>query len=557
MTTGSDMTTGSTTATPRAYRPAHEAARPGATAYLGTGPLLRLAWRRDRVLIPICVAALAALSVGSAQATLALYPTPEAAQEGLGSILANPAVSAMYGPIVTNRDGMAVFKTVMMGALFVGILAHALVRRHTRTEEEEGRLELVGAGVVGRRAPLTAAVLIALAATTAAALISTIGLAALGLDLVGSVAFGLSWFIAGAVMTGVAAVAAQLTTTSRAAGAVGLSTLAVMFVLRAIGDTQPDVQFLSWLSPFGWVGEVRPYGDNRLWLLIPTLGLLAVCLAAAVMLLERRDLGAGLLPDRPGPSQGRGLRSPLALAWRTDRGTTLGWAVGYAVLAVVVGSLAASVGEMMQEPQVADMLAKMGGSVGTITDIYLATELRFAAAGAAAAGIMLANRLAVEERLGRADQVLATAAGRAKVYAARVLLAWGLPVVLLTLLGLLVATSAAQAGVTDVTVPNMLGAALAALPATWLIIAIALAAYGIGHRFTAPVGWAALAVALVLGEFGPLLDLPSWLVALSPLDHLSPLPGGVLEVLPTVVMTVLAALLTGFGLMALRRRDVG
>ena len=134
------------------------------SAYTGTGQLLRLAWRRDRLLIPVTVATLTALSVGSAQATRALYPTDQAAVEGLGGILSNPAVSAMYGPVVVNRGGLSVFKTVMLGAVFLGILTHALVRRHTRVEEEDGRFELIGAGVVGRRAPLTAAVVLALLA---------------------------------------------------------------------------------------------------------------------------------------------------------------------------------------------------------------------------------------------------------------------------------------------------------------------------------------------------------------------------------------------------------
>ena len=55
----------------------------------GTGTLLRLAWRRDRVLIPVSLLALTALSVGSGQATLALYPDEASARNGLGSVLAN------------------------------------------------------------------------------------------------------------------------------------------------------------------------------------------------------------------------------------------------------------------------------------------------------------------------------------------------------------------------------------------------------------------------------------------------------------------------------------
>ena len=56
-------------------RPAEDVrGRGGMSSLTGTGTLLRLAWRRDRVLIPATLLALTALSVGSAQATLALYP---------------------------------------------------------------------------------------------------------------------------------------------------------------------------------------------------------------------------------------------------------------------------------------------------------------------------------------------------------------------------------------------------------------------------------------------------------------------------------------------------
>ena len=121
----------------------------------GTGTLLRLAARRDRVLIPVSALALTALSVGSAQATVALYTDPETAMAELGPVLNAPSTMAMYGPATTtNLEGLSVFKTLLMGAVFVGLLAFAVVRRHTRVEEEDGRLELLGAGVVGRQAGL-------------------------------------------------------------------------------------------------------------------------------------------------------------------------------------------------------------------------------------------------------------------------------------------------------------------------------------------------------------------------------------------------------------------
>ena len=131
--------------------------------------LLRLAWRRDRILIPSSVLGLVVLSVGSAQATLALYPTDESASAGLASVVSNPSVIALYGPVGSSTaDALAVFKTVMMGAFLTAVLAFVVVRRHTRTEEDEGRLELLGSGVVGRWSALAAAVTLGTGAVVAA-----------------------------------------------------------------------------------------------------------------------------------------------------------------------------------------------------------------------------------------------------------------------------------------------------------------------------------------------------------------------------------------------------
>ena len=185
----------------------------------GFRELHRLAWRRDRIIVPASVIGLVVLAVGSAQATLALYPDDASAAQGLAEIVSNPAVLAMYGPIsAASADALAVFKTVMMGAVLISILGLVVVRRHTRTEEEEGRLELVGAGAVGRWAPLAAATTVALVAVVAASVLSAAGLASLGMDPAGSVAFGVSWLTAGLAQIGVTALAVQLASTTRGAG---------------------------------------------------------------------------------------------------------------------------------------------------------------------------------------------------------------------------------------------------------------------------------------------------------------------------------------------------
>ena len=126
-----------------------------------TGALVRLALRRDRVILPVCVAVFVIMVATSASATADLYRTrrhacrpPRPQQDPVSRGAVRPHL---------RRDSLgavAMLKMGGIGAIVVAVLALFLVVRHTRAEEETGRLELVGAAVVGRCAPLTAALLV-------------------------------------------------------------------------------------------------------------------------------------------------------------------------------------------------------------------------------------------------------------------------------------------------------------------------------------------------------------------------------------------------------------
>ena len=381
------------------------------TRLAGFSHLLALAWRRDRILIPSSVLGLVVLAVGSAQATLALYPTDEAATTGLAGVLSNPSVLALYGPVAAQTaDALAVFKTLMMGAFLTAVLGFVVVRRHTRTEEDEGRLELLGAGVVGRWSALAAAVTLGTIAVVAASVLTGAGLAALGMDVTGSIAFAVAWMTAGLAMIGVSAVAVQLASTTRGAAGLGFGFLGAMFALRAIADSADPgslVHALGWLSPLGWTGHVEVYGANHTWVLLLGVLALVVGVAVALAVLDRRDLGAGVIPARSGPRRaGSLLAGPLSLVTRLARGTIIGWTIGMVLGGVVVGSLLGSVAEMVSDPGIQDLLEKLGGTTGSIEDVYVATEIHFVAVAVAAAGIALVLRLVGSERSGLGEVVL-------------------------------------------------------------------------------------------------------------------------------------------------------
>ena len=326
-----------------------------------------------------------------------------------------------------------------------------------------------------------------------------------------------------------------------------------------MGDTaaaDSPARFLSWITPLGWGVKVSPFGENRYWIAVLGVALYAALVVVAFALLDRRDLGAGVLPSRAGHERSS-IASPGALTLRLARATLVGWVVAYLVLGLVLGSIAGSVETFVDSPQIADMLKAMGGAAGSVTDLFFSTELHFAAVGASALAIALITRMHTEESTGHLEALRATPVRR---------VAWSLGHVVLAVLAtaVVLVVSATVAGVVhgadagDIggTVSRLVGAALSTLPAVWVAMAVALLLYGALPRFTG-LAWAALILFLLLGEFGDLLDLPGWLVDLSPFTHLPAMPGGALEWTPLVGLTVVAVAIGAAGLAALRRRDLG
>jgi len=529
------------------------------SAYSGTGALLRLAWRRDRLLVPLGAAAIAGIAVSSAKATLALYPTAESLGGAIGEIFASPAAVALYGPVgnPASVDSIAVAKMTMMGAVFLSLFGYAVVRRHTRSEEEAGRLELLGSTVVGRRAALSAAVILATLAVLVTCLLTALGYIGLGMPAAGSLAFAAGWAGSALAFVGITAVAAQLAATSRSCAGLAGGAIGAAFLLRSIGDSRPGLGWLSWISPLGWSTQSASFGANRSWVILLGVGVLAAGVLGALALLDRRDLGAGLLAGRRGRATApASLSSPVGLAWRLGRPGFLGWLAGFAIGGLVVGGLAKSATDLIKDPGIADLLRKMGGGAGLLEDVYLTTEIGFISVIAAAFGIVVALRLRSEEVAGHAEQVLAGATTRARVLAAHTLVGLiGSAVLMLALGGVIGVVDAAAGG--SAGVGRLLGAAAAHVPAVWVCIALAVCAYAWLPRIAAGVAWGALALFLTVGEFGGLLGLPGWLINLAPFTHSPRMPVEPFAAAPVVGLLAVATALLALAYAGFRRRDIG
>lgn len=525
----------------------------------GTRALVRLAVRRDRVIVPVFLGIVVLMVASGASATIALYPDAASRIQAVELINSAASTLAMYGPIhdPNSIGALSVFKLGIMGVLAVAVFAARIVVRHTRAEEETGRLELLGAAVVGRRAPLTAGVIVAAGASVVAGALSTAGLLATGLPGPGSALFGAGMAAVGILGAAFGAVAAQVTMSARGAAGLATAAIAVAYLIRGVADVASDgaLAWLSWCSPLGWWQQIRPYAGDRAWPLALILGLAAVLLAGAYALATRRDFAGSLLADRAGRAGGAPwLGSPLGLVWRLQRGSFAIWVGIFAVVGVLFGSLSGSVGDFLDNPGARELFEKLGGA-GRLTDAFLSVEMSFVGVAAAVFGLQSALRARSEEIGLRAEATLATATTRVRWLGAHIAAALVGTVALLLVVG--AAAGLTSAGAVDT--PNQLwrvvAAALIQAPAVFVVVGIGVAGFGIAGRLSV-AGWAALAAFVVLGEFGRLLGLPQWLLDLAPFTHTPRLPGVAISWAPVAWLAGIAVVLLGVGLARFRARDI-
>jgi polyether ionophore transport system permease protein len=545
----------STSTLRRPRHPAHKAPQQG-SIFSGTLGMLRLYLRRDRIVLPLWVlllsVPLATVYVGSIEK---VYPDQAARATFAASIMASPAQRALYGQIYNDSLGAAgIWKAGMFHLLIAGAVILTVIR-HTRADEETGRAELIDSTAVGRYASLTAALLMSFGASIVTGAIGAAGLLNTSVPPDGSLAFGAALAGSGLVFTAVAAVAAQLSPSSRFARGTAFGALAVAFTLRAVGDAGSGA--LSWLSPLGWSLQVRPYAGNRWWVLLLHLAMTVVLTVLAYRLLARRDVGAGLIAERPGPSTAAPvLRSALGLAWRLDRGTLLLWTVGLCLYGLLIGSIVHGIGdEVGDSTAVRDVVVRMGGT-NALEQAFVAVAFCMLGMVAAACTISLTLRLHQEESSQRAETLLAGAVGRSRWLASHLAIA-------LTGSGVAMLVAGLAAGLTygvathDIGGKLLMVVATAAvqLPAAWLLAAVTVAVFGLVPRLT-PVAWGVLVGFVALYLLGSLSGAPQWLLDLEPFAHIPRVGGGDFTAVPLALLLMIDGTLIGLGAAAFRHRDL-
>ncbi|XTR51315.1 hypothetical protein ACOM2C_13805 [Pseudarthrobacter sp. So.54] len=147
--------------------------------FAGTGVLIRLGLRRDRWMLPVWIVGFALVTYSTALAGTELYPDVTSRVEASTALNATASMVAMFGRIYdpSSIGALSLIKYTAFMTAILAVLMAILVIRHTRGDEESGRLELLGGGRLGRDAPLAAALTIGLAANVLLGLLCAAALA--------------------------------------------------------------------------------------------------------------------------------------------------------------------------------------------------------------------------------------------------------------------------------------------------------------------------------------------------------------------------------------------
>ncbi len=486
------------------------------------------------------------------------YPTTADRVEFARAFSDNIALRLFYGVPhdLASVGGYVEFRVMGMLAILTSAWAVFAAVRALRGEEDSGCYELILAGAIGRGGAL-AAVLAALALECAAlwAVVVAVLLAAAvvpGDMTAGQVALVAAGIAApAAVFAALGALASQIAPTRRSAQAGAGGALAVAVFLRIAADLGHGIGWLRWVTPIGWVEQVRPVTAAE----PAVLGLFAVAAAAiagvTALVARRRDVASSILRPRDVvPSRTTLLASPAQAALRAEVPSLLAWLVGAGLLAFALGAFARSVSEEMRKVSIHTYGLSVTTAAGYLAAVFALFALIVAIFAASHVG-----SLCDEESSGRLETLFALPVARRSWIGGRLAVAAATTVLLALALGALAWAGAAITG-GGVGFAGMIDAGANCIAVSLLFLALGVLLYAWLPRPSPGAAFVLIAVAFLWELVGALVGAPWWLLTISPFHHVTQVPLVAVDRRGTAVMLGVAAVAAWGAVERFARRDL-
>jgi ABC-2 type transport system permease protein len=505
-----------------------------------------------------------AVIAASATSYAGLFPTAAARARLALTFQGNTAWAALFGPLrdLDTVAGYTVYKSAMTVMILGAIWGLLVATRVARGEEDAGRWELFLSGRTTRgRAAGQAA--IGLGIGWAAAWVPTAVLTAgagasdkVGIGVGASLYFATALLAATAMFMAVGLLAGQLAATRRDANLIGAGVLAASYLVRMAADSSPELAWLRWLSPLGWIEELRPLTGSQPLAFVLIAVFLAVVVTWALQIAAQRDLGASRLAsrDRAEPRTLL-LGSEAGLTVRLTLPVVIGWTVAMIVTGLVFGLVAQAAGSAVRGAQgLEEAIRRLGGSASGAA-AYLGFVFVVAAVlvAIAVAGQVASTRN--EEAAGRLDNLLVRPVARWRWLAVRLAIALGLAVAAGVLAGV-AAWIGAVSQHAEVGFGELVSAGLNVVPPAVFVLGIGALAFGLWPRASIAVAYGLVVWSFIVETISAAVDSNHWLRDTSPFLHIAPVPAADPNWTAAAWLVGLGLLAAGLGVAAFGRRDL-
>ncbi|HKL79473.1 MAG TPA: hypothetical protein VJ888_03435, partial [Mobilitalea sp.] len=488
-----------------------------------------------------------------------LYPTQQD-RDIMAETMKNPAMTAMVGPGYGldnySNGAMMAHEMLLFTSIAVAVMSIFIVVRHTRKDEESGRIEVIRSLPVGRLSNLGSTILVSLAANVLLALLTGFGLYALkieSIDLHGSLVYGAALGATGFFFTGVAALFAQLSESSRGAVGYSFTFLGFAYLIRAVGDVSSET--LAWFSPLGWILRTEVYVNNYWWPILFTIGASFIVMLLALYLNSIRDLEAGFIPSKPGrKTASKFLQSPLGLAIRLQRTGIIAWAFTMFILGVSYGSV---LGDLESFFETNDMMSKILPTAEgfTLTELFITTIMSIMSMINVIPVLVFILKLRGEEKRNRTEHILARAVSRPQLMGSYLMISFVASFVmqLLSIIGIWFVGAA----VMEEPIPfgRMFNTGMVYLPAIWIMIGVAVFLIGCLPKVISFI-WLYLVYTFIVVYLGGILQIPGWMKKLSPFGNVPQIPVEEMNIFKISILIAIAFVLMVVGVCGYRKRDV-
>jgi len=482
---------------------------------------------------------------------------------GMFETMQNPAMVAMVGPTAVTTateytiGAMYANEMLLFCCLFAMIVSILHVISHTRKEEELGLTELVRSFRVGRQANSLAVMIETVIINLGLSLCTSILMIFFNVTSItveGSLLFGLSIGIAGMIAATIALVFAQIMPTSSGATGASLGMVGLLYIVRATTDVS-NIN-LSMVNPMGWTYLTYPFTENN-WLPL-IFGLLFSCIVIvfAFVLEEKRDMGAGYLPEKEGRATAKkSLLSVPGLFVKINKGVIISWLVAFVIMGAAYGAI---YGDMQTFLESNELMKQMFTLTGVSIEVsFTATIMMVLIELVTILPIAVVNKLFNEEVRLHLSQLYSTKVTRGQFYWVTIVLA-----VIVGVVGIVFAAGGLGATAISVmskganmNIADFLVAGLNYLPSVLFFIGLAALALGWIPKL-GKVVYAYLGYSFVLNYFGGILDLPDWFSKTAIQSWIPRMPTEGFDGTIFIVMTLLSISLMLIGYLGYKKRDM-